>query len=592
MVVIQIYANRYFRTSVAFSYVYRYGVVCILIEGRSVYYGQFPRDFLVCVGVVIPGRHPVRRIEGARCAGLDTAHDLARGALRPEIPDLIGRRGGYYEVADFAVSGRLCLCRLLQGLHGVAVGDERPFVLCAVLDPAPRLARIGCRRGIDPHLRVGESIALVFGLRAAADPRSCRLVLRGRRVRVEPVLHNAVELPVDLREFFGQRVVDVILGLLCTTRSLLRSLMGFVGRLLGIRGRLVELHDVVLLLEAPRLRVVDRTDFQALQGIEDHTYTRHGGGHEQRLGLRVDDECAVQAAQQPLHVDVVQIGRIARHLKAEYREVREIAVLRRDVVGLELPVVYAAQITLIDACRVARRAARGIPERAVGHELHGRAGCYLRRVRCRYGSQLVFKLLVMVAQDLRDAEVGCSETREGAVTAAVIPVRGGILRSVEAVEDAHANVVHGNGAPLAFFQFERHQLLRGVHRGDDAAARRAPVVAHGDFDPVEVILRNREAATQNQAFKLSVPLLVDAASEACHAACEIRSAEAADNGFVPHLVGRAHGLVYVVVEEVPVPLLRIFGHFGNSRFVGIPSLDLLAQIRSGIWVVVGGRWVP
>ena len=85
------------------------------------------------------------------------------------------------------------------------------------------------------------------------------------------------------------------------------------------------------------------------------------------------------------HVDVVQVCRIPPHLYPEYGQVGQVAVLRGNVIGPELPVVHAAQVTLIGACRVAGGLPILIREGAIAHEGHRRRRMILGGVifRCR-----------------------------------------------------------------------------------------------------------------------------------------------------------------------------------------------------------------
>ena len=106
-----------------------------------------------------------------------------------------------------------------------------------------------------------------------------------------------------------------------------------------------------------------------------------------------------------MQVDIIQIGRIARHLDPEDGEVRKVAELRGDILGRKLPVADIAKIALVGARRVARAPPGGIRERAVGHEGHRFHRIDLLGKGGRQGAQPVAEPLVAVAQDLRDTEI-------------------------------------------------------------------------------------------------------------------------------------------------------------------------------------------
>ena len=185
----------------------------------------------------------------------------------------------------------------------------------------------------------------------------------------------------------------------------------------------------------------------------------------------------------------------------------------------------------------------------------------------------------MVAQDLRDAEVGCSETREGAVTAAVVLVRGGILRRVETVEDTHTDVAHGNGAPLALFEFERHQLLRSINLLDDTAPGSAPIIAYGYFNPVVVQFRNRKASPNHKILEFSESIRSYPATSPRHASGKIRGSKAADHRLELHLIGLTQRLIQIIIERMSIPLFRIAG------IIGISCFDLLEEVWYSIRIV-------
>lgn len=204
----------------------------------------------------------------------------------------------------------------------------------------------------------------------------------------------------------------------------------------------------------------------------------------EQLAPGVQQRLLVQAADHTLQVDIIQIGRIARHLDPEDGEVRKIAELRGDILGRELPVADIAQITLVGARRVARALPGGIRERAVGHEGHRFHRVDLPGKGSRQGAQLVAELLVAVAQDLRDTEIDRCEACEREVAPAVVGICRRIVRRVEVVEDTHTYILDRYGADLALFEFERYELLILVHALDHPGARSAPVIPDADADTV------------------------------------------------------------------------------------------------------------
>lgn len=150
-------------------------------------------------------------------------------------------------------------------------------------------------------------------------------------------------------------------------------------------------------------------------------------GDEQLLTQRIETEHAVYRPKYALHVDVVEVSGVSRHVEPEEREVRQIAELCGNIVGRELPVGYLFEITLVGARLVSRRAARGVCERPVGHEVHRRHRSYGRRIAVGGRPQLVAELLVLCARYVDDAEIAGCESCEAAVAAPVVVVRIGIL---------------------------------------------------------------------------------------------------------------------------------------------------------------------
>ena len=134
-------------------------------------------------------------------------------------------------------------------------------------------------------------------------------------------------------------------------------------------GRLIDLFDVELLLELSCLGVVELALLPACLRGECHA-DAVVSDHSEQLAPGVQQHLLVQAADHTLQVDIIQIGRIARHLDPEDGEVRKVAELRGDIPGRELPVADIAKIALVGARRVARAPPGGIRERAVGYEGH------------------------------------------------------------------------------------------------------------------------------------------------------------------------------------------------------------------------------
>lgn len=206
--------------------------------------------------------------------------------------------------------------------------------------------------------------------------------------------------------------------------------------------------------------------------------------HSEQLAPGVQQRLLVQAADHTLQIDIIQIGRIARHLDPEDGEVRKVAELRGDILGRKLPVADIAQITLVGARRVARALPGGIRERAVGYEGHRFHRVDLLGKGGRQGAQLVAELLVAGAQDLRDTEIDRCEACEREVASAVVGICRRIVRRVEVVEDTHTYILDRYGADLALFEFERYELLILVHALDHPGARSAPVIPDADADTV------------------------------------------------------------------------------------------------------------
>lgn len=204
-----------------------------------------------------------------------------------------------------------------------------------------------------------------------------------------------------------------------------------------------------------------------------------------------------------MQVDIIQIGRIARHLDPEDGEVRKVAELRGDILGRKLPVADIAEIALVGARRVARALPGGIRERAVGHEGHRFHRIDLLGKGGRQGAQLVAEPLVAVAQDLRDTEIDRCEACEREVAPAVVGICRRIVRRVEVVEDTHADIPDSYGADLSLFEFERYELLLLVHALDHPGARSAPVVPDADAHTVVPKLRNLQKTTDEEALQLA-----------------------------------------------------------------------------------------
>ena len=522
---------------------------------------------------VLRGLVPIRSIESACLTGFDAAHHVARGPLHPQVAHIVRRCGLHDERPALAVGRLLRLGSLPQRFYGVAVRDQGPFVGLARLHPPPRLARIGSRLGVDVRLRVGEGVALVLSLLAVSEPRGGRIVLQGRSIGVEPVLHHSVELFVDPGELPRKRVVDVVLRLLSLAGRGIRRLLRRVGCILGVRGRLLDRIEVELFLETSRGGIVDFALHETLLGIVGDTHAGFGRGQKQRLRFRVDDERAVEAPHKSLQVDVVQIGRITRHLKPEEGEIREVSELCGDILPGELPVGDVAQITLVGARRVARRAARSIREGAVGYELHRIHRGNLTGIPLRHGPQFVAEALVPVAQHFRDAEIGRGESREGSVAPAVVLILRGILRGDGAVEDTHADVARLDGSDFALFELERYELLGRIRFRDDASARGGPVVPDGNIHPVVVQRGNGQRFAHRDVLKLGVAGAVDQTSETRQTRSEV-----AEDGSFPKKEVAFDSSAAPAIEEFPFALPR-----GIDRRVAcgrlLPRADQIGVLR-------------
>ena len=335
---------------------------------------------------------------------------------------------------------------------------------------------------------------MVF-LLAVRYPCLGRFIVKRGGIGIEPVFHDTVQPFVDLGQFAGQRVIDVIL-------SLLSFAIGGIGSGLGFGGRLIDLFDVELLLELSCLGVVELALLPACLRGECHA-DAVVPDHSEQLALCVQQHLLVQAADHTLQVDIIQIGRIARHLDPEDGEVRKVAELRGDILGRKLPVADIAEITLVGARRVARALPGGIRERSVGYEGHRFHRIDLLGKGGRQGAQLVAELLVTVAQDFRDTEIDRGEACESAVASAVVGICRRIVRRVEVVEDTHTDIPDSYGADLALFEFERYELLILVHALDHPGARSAPVVPDADAHAVVPKLRNLQKTADEEALQLA-----------------------------------------------------------------------------------------
>ena len=357
---------------------------------------------------------------------------------------------------------------------------------------------------------------MVF-LLAVRYPCLGRFIVKRGGIGIEPVFHDTVQPFVDLGQFAGQRVIDVIL-------SLLSFAIGGIGSGLGFGGRLIDLFDVELLLELSRRGVVELALLPACLRGECHADAVVADKPEQ-LAPGVQQRLLVQAADHTLQVDIIQIGRIARHLDPEDGEVRKVTELCGDILGRKLPVADIAEITLVGARRVARALPGGIRERSVGYEGHRFHRIDLLGKGGRQGAQLVAEPLVAVAQDLRDTEIDRCEACEREVAPAVVGICRRIVRRVEVVEDTHADIPDSYGADLSLFEFERYELLLLVHALDHPGARSAPVVPDADAHTVVPKLRNLQKTTDEEALQLAGASSVDLCTEAGDAAGEVACPE-------------------------------------------------------------------
>ena len=124
-------------------------------------------------------------------------------------------------------------------------------------------------------------------------------------------------------------------------------------------------------------------------------------------------------------------------------------------------------------------------------------------------------------QLLGDAEIAGGKPGKAPVATAVVIIRSCILRSIQIVEDTHANVADTRTSDLAFFELEGDGLGFGVDALDDSGTRGIPRIAHGYFDAVVAEFRNLQESPKFQALHLGVAFLVDHAAQACHPGCEV-----------------------------------------------------------------------
>ena len=101
------------------------------------------------------------------------------------------------------------------------------------------------------------------------------------------------------------------------------------------------------------------------------------------------------------------------------------------------------------------------------------------------------RLAVRVVGDGGDLPVGRVESGKTEVAVVVVAVGLGIVGGGLGMVDAHTDVSDGHRAYLPRFEMEegRARCVGGRRDGaDDAAARRPPLVAHLDGDPIEAQL--------------------------------------------------------------------------------------------------------
>ena len=176
------------------------------------------------------------------------------------------------------------------------------------------------------------------------DGKVCSVCVRTGRHHIRNALFDTVP---RIEELSG----DVVTG----------SELKIFDLVFGFLGRLIDLFDVELLLELSRRGVVELALLPACLRGEGHA-DAVVADHSEQLAPGVQQRLLVQAADHTLQVDIIQIGRIARHLDSEDGEVRKVAELRGDIPGRELPVADIAKITLVGARRVARALPGGIRE--------------------------------------------------------------------------------------------------------------------------------------------------------------------------------------------------------------------------------------
>ena len=198
-------------------------------------------------------------------------------------------------------------------------------------------------------------------------------------------------------------------------------------------------------------------------------------------------------------------------------QVREVAILQRDVPRGNLPRVLLPQHTGVRPCLVHRSLTVFPLKASVGYERHLLEGVIGRRPAFRHRAHLILELFVPLARHLGNGEIHRAEPRELAVAQAVIIVLRGILRAVHAVVDAHADVALGHRTDFAVLQPQGAGLGLRVHRLDDAHARRSPLVAHLHLRPVIHQQRHHQLPPHEQALHLPIAVLIYLRAKTCQA---------------------------------------------------------------------------
>ena len=222
----------------------------------------------------------------------------------------------------------------------------------------------------------------------------------------------------------------------------------------------------------------------------------------------------------PGEVHRIQVHGVTLHLHAVHREVRQVARLHGDVRGRDFPRVLLPQHPGVRPRLVDRRLPVLVGERAVADERHLRERVVGRGPPLRHRAHLVLERLVPVPRHLRNGEVHRAEAREPPVAQAVVVVLRGILRGVQGVVDAHADVARLHRPNLAVLQPEGARLGLRVHAVDDAHARSAPLVAHLHLGSVVAQQRHHQPLAQRQGVHLPAAVPANLRAEARHAAGE------------------------------------------------------------------------